>query len=187
MDINDLKRKRSSLQLKIKEWYDKGKNAKDLVDEYHNILDELRKLGVKAEAKADYLQKEYWRDHPSGTIKTTQTTPIKETPKESKPQNIKPIQDTFILCLAWSASLQNETPEQVTKVMDYFKELGLPLIDESVGEIDKRMEHVLRYEFSGTEESFKMLKTCTQFVLDAFAKTDFEKFNIAIYGKKKKY
>jgi hypothetical protein len=28
---------------------------------------------------------------------------------------------------------------------------------------------------------------CTQFVLDAFAKTDFEKFNIAIYGKRKKY
>ena len=27
----------------------------------------------------------------------------------------------------------------------------------------------------------------TSKILDAFAKTDFEKFNIAIYGKKKKY
>jgi hypothetical protein len=49
------------------------------------------------------------------------------------------------------------------------------------------MEHVKRYEFNGTEDSFRMLKMCTQFVLDAFAKTDFEKFNIAIYGKRKKY
>lgn len=181
MDINDLKRQRTNLQLRIKEWVDKGKDAKQLVYEYHELLDKLRAVGVKAEAKADYLQKEYW---------DKQVTP-KQTPKKPEPEikqeTIKPSQDTFILCLAWSASLQNETPEQVTKVMDYFKELGLPLIDESVGEIDKRMEHVLRYEFSGSEESFKMLKTCTQFVLDAFAKTDFEKFNIAIYGKKKKY
>ena len=73
------------------------------------------------------------------------------------------------------------------KVKDYFKELGLPVIDESVGEIEDRVEHVLRYEFKGSEESFRMLKMCTQFVLDTFAKTDFEKFNIAIYGKRKKF
>lgn len=179
MDVEKLKKKRTYLYMKIRKYYNAGKNAKDLVYEYHNILDELRRCGVKVEVKTNYLTKEYWQDHPSLVIQNKV--------QKSKSESIKPTRDSFLLCLAWSASLQNETPEQVTKVIDYFRELGLPLIDESVGEIDKRMEHVLRYEFSGSEESFKMLKTCTQFVLDAFAKTDFEKFNIAIYGKKKKY
>lgn len=182
MDIERLKRKRANLRTKIRELYNKGENVKDLVYKYHDLLNELNKLGIKTEIKNEYLYKEYWQDHP---------TPPKKTSKKNQPilpeESIKPVQDSFILCLAWSASLQNETPEQVTKVMEYFNELGLPIIDESVGEIDSRMEHVKRYEFNGTEDSFRMLKMCTQFVLDAFAKTDFEKFNIAIYGKRKKY
>lgn len=184
MDIERLKRKRANLRTKIRELYNKGENVKDLVYKYHDLLDELNKLGIKTEIKNEYLYKEYWINHSTPqkkNIKSIQT--ILPEPEES----IKPLQDSFILCLAWSASLQNETPEQVTKVMEYFSELGLPIIDESVGEIDSRMEHVKRYEFNGTEDSFRMLKMCTQFVLDAFAKTDFEKFNIAIYGKRKKY
>lgn len=188
MDVEELKKKRTYLYMKIRKYYNAGKNAKEIVNEYHNVLDELRRAGVKVEVKTNYLTKEYWQDHPT-------PTPPKKTSKKSKPntqpiypeESIKPVQDSFILCLAWTASLQNETPEQVKKVMEYFKELGLPIIDESVGEIESRMEHVMRYEFNGTEDSFKMLKMCTQFVLDAFAKTDFEKFNIAIYGKRKKY
>ena len=182
MDVEELKRKRTNLQLRIKEWFDKGKNAKDLVDEYHILLDELRKNGVKVEAKAKYLQKEFWSNQSTNISKPQiikEPSPI--------PEPIKPIQDSFILSLAWVANELNETPEQVKKVESYFNEMGLPMIDESVGSVENRMEHVMRYEFKGTEESFRMLKMCTQFVLDAFAKTDFEKFNIAIYGKKKNY
>ena len=185
MDVAKLKRKRANLRTKIRELYNNGENVKDLVYKYHDLLGELNKLGIKTEIKNDYLYKEYWEDHPSTS--NIQTKSIKPQPLIEKTEPIKPSQDSFILCLAWSASLQNDTPEQVKKVMEYFKELGLPIIDESVGEIESRMEHVMRYEFNGTEESFRMLKMCTQFVLDAFAKTDFEKFNIAIYGKRKKY
>lgn len=195
MDIKKLKHERAKLQLKIKDWHDKGKNAKELVYRFHEIQDELQKLGYNVGFRADYFKKEYW-DNFVETPKPEKVKKEKPKPKPTKTvqtvlpepeEQIKPLQDSFILCLAWSASLQNETPEQVTKVMEYFSELGLPIIDESVGEIDSRMEHVKRYEFNGTEDSFRMLKMCTQFVLDAFAKTDFEKFNIAIYGKRKKY
>lgn len=178
MDVEELKKKRTYLYMKIRKYYNAGKNAKDIVYEYHNILDELRRCGVKVEVKTNYLTKEYWQDHPS------LVTPQNKVQK-SKP--IKPSQDSFILSLAWVSGNNNEKPEQVKKVQDYFNELGLQIIDESVGEIETRMEHVMRYEFKGSEESFRMLKMCTQFVLDTFAKTDFEKFNIAIYGKKKKY
>jgi hypothetical protein len=177
MDVEELKKKRTYLYMKIRKYYNAGKNAKDIVYEYHNILDELRRCGVKVEVKTDYLTKEYWQDHPSLVIQN----------KVQKSKPITPSQDSFILSLAWVSGNNNEKPEQVKKVQDYFNELGLPIIDESVGEIETRMEHVMRYEFKGSEESFRMLKMCTQFVLDTFAKTDFEKFNIAIYGKKKKY
>lgn len=185
MNVNELKRKRINLQMRIKEWVDKGKNAKDLVNEYHILLDELRKNGIKAEIKADYLHKSYWENEP------TKITPIKSNKidqriKAEEPR-IKPTQDSFILCLAWTDVICKSTPAQIKKVMDYFNELCLPLIDEEVNHIDNRTEHILKYEFKGSEESFRLLKLCTQFVLDAFAQTDFEKFNIAIFGKKKNF
>lgn len=187
MEINDLKRERANLQARIKDWYDKGKNAKELVYKFHEISDELIRKGVNVTYRAEYFNLDFW-DKFEGKQPTKE---VKSTPQpniiQEEPKPIKPNQDSYILCLAWTASLQNETPEQVTKVQDYFNELGLPLLDEEVGEIDNRMEHVLRYEFKGSEESFRLLKMCTQFVLDAFAKTDFEKFNIAIFGKKKKF
>ena len=184
MNVNELKRKRINLQMRIKEWVDKGKNAKDLVNEYHILLDELRKNGIKAEIKADYLHKSYWENEPQ-TI-PTKSNKIDQHIKEEE-QQIKPIQDSFILCLAWTDIIYETTPAQIKKVIDYFNELCLPLIDEEVNHIDNRTEHILKYEFKGSEESFRLLKLCTQFVLDAFAQTDFEKFNIAIFGKKKNF
>lgn len=184
MNVNELKRKRSSLQTKIKEWVDRGKNAKDLVNEYHILLDELRKNGIKAEVRADYLHKSYWENESKNI--PTKPHKIDQHTKEEK-QKVKPTQDSFILCLAWTDIICKSTPAQIKKVMDYFNELCLPLIDEEVNHIDNRTEHILRYEFKGSEESFRLLKLCTQFVLDAFAQTDFEKFNIAIFGKKKNF
>lgn len=184
MDINELKKKRTNLQIRIKEWVDKGKNAKDLVDEYHILLDELRKNNVKVEIRADYLHKSYWEKESKNI--PTKTHEINQHIKEEEPI-IKPTQDSFTLCLAWTDITDKSTPEQIKKVMNYFEELCLPILDEDINNIDNRVEHVLRYEFKGSEESFRLLKICTQFILDSFAQSEFEKFNIAIYGKKKKY
>ena len=183
MDIERLKKDRMNLQLRIKKWYDKGKDATALVYTYHELLNKLRSHGIKAEAKAEYLQKHFW----DNKYKIVSNKKI-QLPKQPKQKSIKPTQDSFILCLAWSKLNSNESaPTQIKKVMDYFNELCLPLIDEEVNHIDNRTEHILKYEFKGSEESFRLLKLCTQFVLDAFAQTDFEKFNIAIFGKKKNF
>lgn len=194
MDVNDLKRRRTNLQFRIKEWYKRGKNAKNLVIEYHALLTELRNLGFKVEAKADYLQPEFWDNFNGQKYQKKQKSSTIQNPLPTQPkievqsnESIKPNQDSFILCLAWTAKKDTDTPEQIQKVLDYFSELNLSFIDEDIDEIETRIEHVMRYEFKGTEESFKMLKVCTQFVLDAFAKTNFEKFNMAIFGKKKKF
>lgn len=181
MDINELKRKLSNLKTQIKDWVDKGKDASELVNKLHDIIDELKELGFVAQIKADYLTKEYWSKKEQSKFENQEPPCTKEPQKK-----IKPNQDSFILCLAWSSD-NNETPEQVSKVEKYFEELALPVLDEDINIIGNRTEHVLRYEFKGSEDAFRLLKICTQFVLDAFAKSDFEKFNIAIYGKKKNY
>ena len=183
MDINKLKKRRLRLRDKIKTYDTKGKDAIQLVYEYHDLIEELKKHGINHEIKATYLQKSYW----DNKYKIAGDKKI-QLPEQPKQEPIKPSQDSFILCLAWSELNSNEpAPTQIKKVMDYFNELCLPLLDEDVNHIDNRTEHVMRYEFKGSEESFRLLKLCTQFVLDAFAQTDFERFNIAIYGKKKNY
>lgn len=190
MDIIErLKKDRVNLQLRIKEWYDKGKDATALVHDYHELLNKLRSHGIKAEVKAEYLQKYFWDNKYKIASDKKIQLPIEQSkPEQPKHESIKPSQDSFILCLAWSELNSNEsTPAQIKKVMDYFNELCLPLLDEDINHIDNRIEHIMRYEFKGSEESFRLLKLCTQFVLDAFAQTDFERFNIAIYGKKKNY
>lgn len=180
-DINTLKRKRVNLQLRIKEWVDKGKDARKLVVEYHQLLNQLRECGVKIENRADYLQLEYWDKSKMVTPKERKTT------TKQNEQIISIDKNSYILCLAWIEQ-SNKTPIQVQKVKDYFEELGLECIGSDDRKVDEiKNEYLLKYEFEGSDESFRMLKTCTQFVLDTFAQSDFDRFNIAVYGKKKNY
>ena len=185
-DIVTLKRKRANLHLRIKKWANKGKNAKELVVEYHQILNQLKELGVKVENRTDYLQLEYWDkfvSKPKTEKKRTSVTP-RSTARKENPVSSK---HSYALCLAW-VEQSNETPVQVQKVKDYFEELCLKNIGADTRKVDDlKTEYVLKYEFEGSDESFRMLKICTQFVLDTFAQSDFYRFNIAVYGKKKNY
>jgi hypothetical protein len=183
-EIDNLKKQRNNLQLRIKEWKDKGKNAKNLVIEYHKLLSKLRECGIKADAKVDYLQLDYW-DNIENTNKIP--TPINTT--QAKQQEPKLIDNkSFSLCLAWTSLDGFPVPTQINKVKGYFDELCLNVEDESTKIVSPGCtEHVLRYGFEGSEESFRLLKICTQFVLDSFAESDFDKFNIAVYGKRKNY
>ena len=183
-EIKKLKTKRFNLREKIRTYVKQDKNAYDLVVEFHNIVDQLKKLGVRASIEKDYLQLEYWnKDKPKQTS-PQKTNKSKHTDTET---TNTPNKNSYILCLAWIEQA-NKTPIQVQKVKDYFEELGLECIGSDDRKVDEnRDEYLLKYEFEGTEESFRMLKTCTQFVLDTFAQSDFDRFNIAVYGKKKNF
>lgn len=174
--INDLQKKRTNLLFRIKYRIKAGKNAKDLVVEYHKIKDQLIALGVNVEIRADYLKMEYWGEKPTEISKSE---PIKEiaTPNQ---------QHIYTLNLAW-VDTTNSTPPQVQKVKDYFNDLCLKCNGEDITITPNGVEHILKYEFEGVEESFRLLKICTQFVLDSFAQSDFDKFNIAVFGKKRPY
>ena len=183
-EIKKLQTKRFNLRKKIRTYIERDKNAYDLVVEFHSVVDQLKKLGVRASIEKDYLQLEYWNKDKPKQISSKKAS-------KSKSKNTKTIntlnKNSYILCLAWIEQ-SNKTPIQVQKVKDYFEELGLECIGSDDRKVDEnRDEYLLKYEFEGTEDSFRMLKTCTQFVLDTFAQSDFDRFNIAVYGKKKNF
>lgn len=195
-EIDDLKKLRSSLSLRIRKRVNQNKNAYDLVEEYTKITNELLSRGCKVSVETEHLKIENWTKDGYKFASQPLNKPSKPaTKKEAKPkkptnktEKISPKQNSFILCLAWTEMDGAPEPIQLQKVKDYFFELCLPILDTETRKVnDTLTEHVLKYEFNGTEDAFRLLKLCTQFVLDAFAQTDFDRFNIAIFGKKKAY
>lgn len=191
LEIKKLKTKRFNLREKIRKYMKNGKNAKHLVIEFHEVIEKLREYGFNATIEKDYLQTEYWDNFAlEKPIKSQKDNKIKPTPVPKPIQNtdIKIDNKSFSLCLAWTSLDNFPTPIQINKVKGYFDELCLKVEDESSKIVSPGCtEHILRYEFEGSEESFRLLKICTQFVLDSFAESDFDKFNIAVYGKRKNY
>lgn len=189
-EIKTLKRKRDSLSIRIRECVNKNRNAYKYVVEHNRLTNLLKEMGCNVSIQTEHLKIENWTPDgykygitkPSKAKSKKDEQPIKETPKPK----IK--QDSFILCLAWTEVTGSPEPIQLKKVKDYFEELCLPVLDNETRKINETYtEHILKYEFKGSEEAFRLLKICTQFVLDSFAETDFDKFNIAIYGKKKNF
>lgn len=191
-EIDDLQRKRFNLQIRIKDWVDSGKDARELVKEYNQMVDTLRAAGVKAEIRAEYLKMEYWDKSYKPAQKSIQSTNIPKYPQreneEIKQEKNDKKSDSFILCLAWTSIDSFAIPVQVQKVKEYFGELGMDIEAEENKPCGANCtEHILKYKFEGSEDSFRLLKICTQFVLDSFAESDFDRFNIAVFGKRKNY
>lgn len=189
-EIQDLRRRKFNLGEKIRAYARKDKNAKKLVIELHEVTNRLNELGVKMSLVAPHYQLEYWENWEK-SHNVTSTTPMQKVvhPKSSKdkPQKTES-NNNFIICLAWTSLDEYPTPIQVERVKGYFSELGLKVEDEDSKMVNPGCtEYILKYEFEGSEESFRLLKTCTQFILDTFAESDFDRFNIAVYGKRKNY
>ena len=77
------------------------------------------------------------------------------------------------------------TKSDKKKFFPFFYDLDLKNIDTEQFDKGNVTEYVSKYEWVGDDESFKILKYSSQFILDTVSKSDYEKFNIAIYGKKK--
>lgn len=199
-EIKDIKKRRERLSIKIREYVYKNKNAYELVVEYNNLTTQLVQMGCKVSIQTEHLKLDNWT--PSGyKFAPTPMQPIKTRSKLlentnkvitniQKPtqgptrESIKPKQDSFTLCLAWTEVDGEIEPTQLQKVKDYFNDLGMQVCDQETHKNGNCTERILKYEFTGSEDSFRMLKLCVQFVIDSLAQTDFDRFNIAVYGKK---
>jgi hypothetical protein len=105
---------------------------------------------------------------------------IKEDPQ---PKNI-PVLNKHIISLAWTESPSQDISNTIDKIKEYFDDLGIEAVEQDDYNSGAGIEHKIKYEFEGDERSFKILKYSAQFLLDTISNTDYEKFNIAIFGKK---
>ena len=183
-EIKKLKRKRDSLRTKIGEWRDRGKNAYEFTLEYKELTESLQKLGCNVESRAEWLQPEFWQKD----IKIKKKKQKTEHPK--KPDPPTPKNNIYILSLAWmESSLKNQQNFNgtINKVTEYLDTLGLKKVEEDFNEISNTIEKIVKYEFEGNDQSFQIVKLGTTYLLDMIAKNEYEKINIAIYGKKRNY
>lgn len=110
-----------------------------------------------------------------------------------KPSPVGKIQDTvqekpsnkYILSLAWTESPNHDVSSIISKVKEYFEDMDIEELECERSNKDTEVEYIVKYAFEGDERSFKILKYSAQFLLDTISDTDYAKFNIAIFGKKK--
>lgn len=193
-EIKALHRKRDSLRTKIKEWCDRGKNAIELVKEYHKLTELLQSKGCNVSAQAEYLQLDFWKN------KNIESKPIKINKQPKQDESIKsnilePVapkearNNIYILNLAWTEVPGSEIDFNTTinKISNYLHVLGLKEIDTDYNEVSGRTEKIAKYEFEGNDQSFQIIKQSANYILDEFASTQYESFNIAIFGKKRPF
>lgn len=177
--INTLQVKRDIVRNKIRTFKKKNKNAILYVREYNRILKELEELGFKAKNTRDYLTEKYWENHTgipekvqwkkdgkmSVKVKIPTEKPVKKDASLRAQNNI------YIINMAWTG--ENDAYKMVE---NYFNELN---IKQLPGDDGRAHEHIIKYEFKGTEDAFNILKKSAQFVADHFSINN----DIAIYGK----
>ncbi len=205
-EINTLKKLRDKCKFRIQATKDKpthrNRNIKRVIDLY-DITEKLKSEGRKVNIEADYYTYEYWgitedivndvKKHPEKytsdnkriinkpipqpktTISSSITKNIQQLPKKSK----------YIISLAWTEDNVHNLKNTIDIIKEYFDDLELKDIGTEQFNKGNIIEYVSKYEWVGDDESFKILKYSAQFILDTVSKNDYEKFNIAIYGKKK--
>lgn len=135
----------------------------------NDIVDDFRTNPTKY-----YRQVSLQKSQQSKKQEYSQPTPIKNNPEQK-----------YTLSLAWSETNSNNVSNTINIVKEYFNDIGIEEIDYETYDNGKKIEHIIKYEFEGDSKSFKILKYSAQFLLDTISTSDYEKFNIAIYGKKK--
>lgn len=210
-EIDTLKKLRDKCKFRIQATKDKpthrNRNIKRVIDLY-DITEKLKSEGRKVNIEADYYTYEYWgitedvindvKKHPEKYTSDTKRIINKPIPNKSIPQpkttisssivkNIQhpPKKSKYVISLAWTEDNIHDIKSTIDIIKEYFNDLSLKYIDTECFDKGNVVEYVSKYEWEGDDESFKILKYSAQFILDTISKNDYEKFNIAVYGKKK--
>lgn len=184
-EIEALVKKRNNLNLKVKEWVKKNKNAYQLVVEFESLTNVLKAAGRNVAIQSECLKIENWEKggkyyHLREELQVQPTIIQKE-------QNTKPSNNSYVLNLSWTELFQSSEPKPIKMIQDFLSKLGLKETEKDINNNGLVVEHTIKYEYNGSDDAFNVLKAGSQFILDTFSKSDYEKFNIAIYGKKQNY
>ena len=126
------------------------------------------------------------KKHPEKYISSSNIKkPVTKQITQPKISTVPPKKSKYIISLAWTEDNTHNLKNTIDVIKEYFDDLDLKNIDTEQFDKGNVTEYVSKYEWVGDDESFKILKYSSQFILDTVSKSDYEKFNIAIYGKKK--
>lgn len=195
-EILALKKRRSQLSTIIRNYIERKRYAYDKVLEFIELTKKLNSYGCKLSCDNEYVKLENWEKggkfyhclkYPKtnsaetsrvGTTKAG-TTKVGTTPNDEQPK-------TYILCLAWTDNKGDSESKQVKEIKSLINTLYMKLVDTEEVTNGDRVDHILKYEFVGTHDAFSLLKQVLQWVADSFAVNEMDKFNVAVYGKKKR-
>jgi hypothetical protein len=209
-DIKLLTGRRDRLRSKIRTWKNEGRNALELIPKYEELVKQLEKLGVKTVVKVDYLTREYWENFNSSNaippdkflenkIKKIEyrlsTLENSMLPKQISKKNKKTSKEnTYILSLAWDDPVcsdkvdREELDQRLSDIRGYLEFLGLVKISTDANHLFDKTEYISKYEFSGDDNSFNIVKSSSNYLIDMFSKHEnMNNLNISIYGKKRTF
>jgi len=182
-NIQDLKRKHYNVKEVLKERVKNGKDVKDKVQEYLQICDELRSLGVEVNDSSPRVLEALKLAGVTDSPYKPSTPPVVEPAPITPPQ-----QESFLykITLAWTER-PGHTPDNTIQIIEnYLKENGATLTDSTSADFDEYNEIMKTYEWSGGDKEFAILRRSANYILDVFAENQYEKFNISIFGNKKR-
>lgn len=193
-EIKKLKDKRTNLATKIKDWLNKGKNAKELAVQYEALTKQLQDLGRNVYISADYLKASYWeaqcneksiefKDDIINTIKPCKLKTNEEHVMELVDNKIRDI-NYYSLCLAWECKDIHEQPNNIHLIKKCFDDLGLKEISNESYQMGNCIEHISKFRFIGDDNSFKIIKKISQSVLDHTEPLKLSDNKASIFGKK---
>jgi hypothetical protein len=182
-DIKELRHKLTKLRDRVRFGNLRGADTYKYVLEYHEIMDDIKKLGGRTQTACDYLDpKSYVQIDGKWVYKGNKKTKVvpQKTTNNIIDKQLVPQHKTYTLSILWISSDETK-PDIIDRIGDYFNSVGVKYIKENTTQNGNQYEHILKYSFNGDDQSFKLLKRCTQFLLDELSTT--KEFNIEIFGK----
>lgn len=185
-DKFEIERQRRNLNTLIGEWINREKEPseiKKLVSKYNNLTSQLKVMGVNAVIKSPHLTPEYWDSHTASDFKASKKRAKSAQPTQIVEKIVEKVKyvtekNYYILRIAWDD--HNNVYKDIfdKEISPFISEIDLKYVSKDCCEFDNRCEWMYKYEFTGSSESFNVIKTCLGYLFKR------NNMNAEIFGKK---